>query len=207
MRFLLLNQFYPPDAAPTGWYLHGLAQELERRGHHVKVLCSRRSYDGKDSFPRRENLDGVEVFRLPATGFGRRGFVGKMADYFSFYVSLATALLLDRSKPDLILSLTTPPYLGVLAKLAAGRHGCRHAHWIMDLYPDVMFAHRMARADGLIFRFLQNLTRFQLRGAEAVISLGPKMAERVAAYGMVQRSATSGQRPEIRGLRPESVVR
>jgi glycosyltransferase involved in cell wall biosynthesis len=182
MRLLLLNQFYPPDAAPTGWYLHGLARELARRGHYVKVLCSRRSYDGGDSFPRRENLDGVEVSRLSATGFGRRGFVGKMADYGSFYVSLGAALLLDRSKPDLILSLTTPPFIGLLGKAAAGKCGCRHAHWIMDLYPDVMYAHKMARDDGLIFRVLQKLTRFQLRGAEAVICLGQNMAERVAIY-------------------------
>jgi colanic acid biosynthesis glycosyl transferase WcaI len=182
MRILLLNQFYPPDVAPTGWYLHGLARALVRRGHSVKALCSQRSYDGKVSFPRRENLDGVEVSRLPATGFGRRGFVGKIADYCSFYGSLATALLLDRSKPELILSLTTPPYIGLLGKAAAGKCRCRHAHWIMDLYPDVMFAHKMARDNGLIFRFLRKLTRFQLRGAQAVLSLGPNMAEHVAAY-------------------------
>jgi glycosyltransferase involved in cell wall biosynthesis len=52
----------------------------------------------------------------------------------------------------------------------------------MDLYPDVMYAHKMARDDGLIFRVLQKLTRFQLRGAEAVICLGQNMAERVAIY-------------------------
>jgi hypothetical protein len=44
MRFILLNQFYPPYAAPTGWYLHGLARELVRRGHFVNTLCSRCSY-------------------------------------------------------------------------------------------------------------------------------------------------------------------
>jgi glycosyltransferase involved in cell wall biosynthesis len=182
MRFLLLNQFYPPDPAPTGQYLHSLARVLAERGHQVKVLCSRRSYDGAKKFPPREILDGIEVGRLWATGFGRNGHFGKMADYLSFYLSLGIALSFERSKPDLILSLTTPPYIGLLGKAAAGRCGCRHAHWIMDLYPDVMFAHRMTRNDGLVFRFLRNLTRFQLRGAEAVICLGPKMAERVAIY-------------------------
>jgi glycosyltransferase involved in cell wall biosynthesis len=183
MRFLLLNQFYPPDPAPTGWYLHGLARELVRRGHQVKVFCSRRSYDGRDSFLPRENFDGVEVSRLAASGFGRRGFVGKFTDYASFYFSLAGALLIESSAPDLILSLTTPPYLGLLGKAAAGKHGCRHAHWIMDLYPDVMFArHTGQKKNGLVFRFLRNLGRLQLRGAEAVISLGPKMSEKVAAY-------------------------
>jgi glycosyltransferase involved in cell wall biosynthesis len=203
MRFLLLNQFYPPDAAPTGWYLHGLARELVRRGHCAQVFCSRRSYDGRDAFPRRENLDGVEVRRLPATGFGRRGFVGKMADYGTFYFSLAAALFLNRSKPDMILSLTTPPYIGLLGKAAAGRSRCRHAHWIMDLYPDVMFAHKMAREDGVIFRFLQKLTRLQLRGAEAVICLGQNMAKKVAAYTPEQRSEIRGQKSEVGDQRSE----
>jgi glycosyltransferase involved in cell wall biosynthesis len=182
MKFLLLNQFYPPDPAPTGWYLHGLARELVRRGHAVRVFCSRRSYDGDRSFPSRETRDGVEVRRLQATGFGRRGFIGKVADYASFYASLASALAFDRSKPNLILSLTTPPYIGVLGKAAAAKLGCRHAHWIMDVYPDVMHAHRMSGAQGLSMRFLRQLTRFQLRGASNVLTLGPYMAGRIAPY-------------------------
>jgi glycosyltransferase involved in cell wall biosynthesis len=62
----------------------------------------------------------------------------------------------------------------------------------MDLYPDVMFANRMTRDDGLIFRFLRKLTRFQLRGAEAVVSLGPKMAEHVAAYATGEGAVVRG---------------
>jgi len=38
MQFLFLNQFYPPDPAPTGWYLHGLARELVGRGHAITVV-------------------------------------------------------------------------------------------------------------------------------------------------------------------------
>lgn len=181
MRFLLLNQFYPPDVAPTGQYLHDLAKALVQRGHEVKAVCSSRSYDGTKKFPRRENLDGVEIVRLAATGFGRRGFTGKLADYLSFYGLLALALLFEGKRPDVILSLTTPPYIGLLGKLAAKRHGCRHAHWIMDLYPDVMQAHGMAKA-GPGIRLLQRLTRFQFRGAAAVFTLGPAMAESVSAY-------------------------
>ena len=181
MRFLLLNQFYPPDVAPTGQYLHELARVLVQQGHQVKVICSRRSYDGTKVFPRSENLDGVEVVRLSATGFGRRGFLGKLADYGSFYGLLLAALLFERKRPDVILSLTTPPYIGLLGKLAAKRHGCRHAHWIMDLYPDVMLAHGMAKSGALVC-LLRKLTRFQFRGADPIFTLGPTMAESVSAY-------------------------
>ena len=60
MRFLLLNQFYPPDVAPTGRYLHNLARELVARGHGVDVLCSRARYDHGKPLPPAE-LDGARV--------------------------------------------------------------------------------------------------------------------------------------------------
>jgi glycosyltransferase involved in cell wall biosynthesis len=182
MRFLLLNQFYPPDVAPTGQYLHDLARSLVQRGHQVKVLCSRRSYNGTKTFASFENMDGVEVVRLAATGFGRRGFLGKLVDYTSYYGLLFSALVFDRQRPDLILSLTTPPYVGLLAKIAAKRHSCRHAHWIMDLYPDVMFAHGMIQSQGFIPNVLRRLTRWQFKGADRIFTLGPKMAERLLSY-------------------------
>jgi glycosyltransferase involved in cell wall biosynthesis len=181
MRIILLNQFYPPDVAPTGLYLHDLARVLVQRGHEVRVICSRRSYDGTKVFSKTETLDGVEIIRLPATGFGRRGFLGKLADYASFYGLLFGALFFARRRPDMILSLTTPPYIGLLGRLAAKRFHCRHAHWIMDLYPDVMQAHGMA-GRGWLFRRLQKLTRHQFQGADHVFTLGPKMAHSVSAY-------------------------
>lgn len=181
MRFILLNQFFPPDMAPTGQYLRDLARVLVQRGHQVKVICSRRSYDGTKTYPAHEILDGVEVVRLRATGFGRRGFLGKLADYGSYYGALLLALLFERKRPDLILSLTTPPYVGLLAKLAAKRHRCRHAHWIMDLYPDVMSAHGMGK-NGVLIRILERLTRFQFKGADHIFALGPTMAESVSVY-------------------------
>ena len=143
-------------------------------------------------------LTGSTSFGFPAAGFGRRGFLGKMADYASFYVSLLTALSFQRERPDVILSLTTPPYIGLLGRFAARRHRCRHSHWIMDLYPDVMFAHGMARS-GLGFRFLQALTRVQLRGADSILARGPMMAKRVAAY------QTSEDRPRKSVARGPSV--
>ena len=182
MRFLLLNQYYPPDTAPTGIYLHQLARALVQAGHRVEVLCSRGCYNGKARHPAHEIRDGVEVIRLSSFAFGRVIAVGKILDYASYYAALLCALVFGRRHPDLILSLTTPPYVGLLGKLAAKTHRCRHAHWIMDLYPDVMSAHGMLRKQSLAYSLLSQLTQFQLAGAERVIALGPTMAKWVAAY-------------------------
>src|SRR5262245_48926010 len=68
MRIALLNQFYPPDAAPTGVYLHDLGCELVRRGHQVVAIASRATYDGT-ALPPQAQLDGVEVIRLAGFAF------------------------------------------------------------------------------------------------------------------------------------------
>ena len=131
MRIVLLNQFYPPDLAPTGHYLHDVARALVAAGHEVTVIASQRASGGGGGFAAEEWLDGVRVRRLAGTGFGRAELAGKLADYLGYYLQLATSLARS-DQPDLIVALTTPPYLGLLAKWTAALRGTRHAHWVMD---------------------------------------------------------------------------
>jgi glycosyltransferase involved in cell wall biosynthesis len=72
----------------------------------------------------------------------------------------------------------------VLARLLGKLRGADHAHWVMDLYPDVMSAHGMLREGGAAHRLLAALTRFGFGGSRraAVLTLGPDMAERVARH-------------------------
>lgn len=178
-HFVLVNQFYAPDMAPTGRVLHDLARTMTTRGHSVTVFCSRRSYVGTDVYPPCEELDRVKVVRLWASGFGRQSFIGKLNDYVTFYAGLAWKLITIRPKPDMILALTTPPYIGLLVRVVSILRRCLHAHWIMDLYPDVMVSHGILRNDSIFHKFLNAATRSELRGSATTIALGPDMAERV----------------------------
>ena len=51
VRVTLVNQFYPPDLAPTGRLLEDVADELAARGHEVRVVCSRAAYGAGRSRP------------------------------------------------------------------------------------------------------------------------------------------------------------
>jgi glycosyltransferase involved in cell wall biosynthesis len=179
MRVVLINQYYYPDLAPTGRYLHELARALVAAGHDTTVIASQRAYGGGGDYPERERLDGVEVVRLPGFGYGRATHLGKLTDYAAYYAQVAGQLA-RTPHPELVVALTTPPFLGLLAKLVAHVRGSRHAHWIMDVYPDVMQAHGMV--DGFAYRALQELARISLRGARLVVTLGPAMAERMRNY-------------------------
>lgn len=179
MRIVLINQFYPPDVAPTGCYLHDLACALVASGHEVSVLASQHAYAGGSRFRAHERLDGVEVIRLAGFSFGRSTYAGKLADYAAYYARVLLKVFRYRHV-DLVVALTTPPFVGVLAKLLAEQSGARHAHWVMDVYPDVLGAHRLLH--NLPLTALTRIAKHSLAGAHSAVALGPAMANRVRAY-------------------------
>ena len=96
MHLVFINQYYPPDLAPTGWMLEAVAEELVRGGHRVTVICAAGGYaeeGGKSAGrPMQNAAGGPEVIRIGATGFGRKTFSGKLLDYLSFYLWVAWRL-------------------------------------------------------------------------------------------------------------------
>jgi glycosyltransferase involved in cell wall biosynthesis len=181
LRALLVNQFYPPDIAPTGQHLHDLARCLVGRGQEIEILCSGGSYQGGEQHAALEVRDGVRVRRVSAVAYGRRG-LGRAAGYLSFLLAAGAGSAVSRRRYDLTLCLTTPPYVGLVLPRALGQRAGVVAHWVMDLYPDVLAAHGALAAGGLVDRALRRLTRNQLRGSALVLTLGQRMQERVRAY-------------------------
>lgn len=184
MRIVFLNQYYPPDAAPTGVMLESVAGQLAAAGNEVTVICADGGYsgaEGAEAANPKQAVAGVQVLRIGATRFGRGTFVGKLLDYFSYYLGVAWRLLVMHPRPDRIVALTTPPYLSVLARAISKLRGGDHAHWVMDLYPDVMAAHGMLPERSPLYRVLLRLARWGFGGRRcaAVLALGPDMAERI----------------------------
>jgi colanic acid biosynthesis glycosyl transferase WcaI len=191
MHLVFINQYYPPDAAPTGLMLADVVSSLAAMGHQVTVLCATGGYAGG-----KANLIGaplapdppaqgrITIRRIGATAFGRGTFIGKLADYTGFYAGVAGQLTCMWPRPDRIVALTTPPYLSVLARLTSRLRGADYAHWVMDLYPDVMCAHGMLAERSLLARTLRRLARWGFGGGRCryVMTLGPDMHERISQY-------------------------
>nr|NIM62452.1 glycosyltransferase [Acidobacteriota bacterium]NIQ86046.1 glycosyltransferase [Acidobacteriota bacterium] len=183
MRIVLLNQYYTPAEAPTAVLAADLLEALARRGHEVHAIASSRAYnDPSRTYPRREEIGGVSVWRTRTSGFGRGGKTGRLIDYLTFLVGSAWRLY-RLPRPDLVISMTTPPMLCRVVLPICRRRDARLLYWAMDLYPDVAFALGVLRADGWLGRWLSRAAERAIVGADHVVALGPAMARRLAEQG------------------------
>ncbi len=178
MNILLLNQFFWPDAAATSQLLTDLARELADRGHRVSVIC------GAGSYAEDAAHDGppVTMHRVRTTTFVR-GRVGRVLSYLSFFSS-AGVRSLRVPRPDLVVTLTTPPLLPLLGTLLKRLRGARHFIWEMDMYPDVAVDLGYFRRGGLADHVVGALADLARREADGIIALGECMKDRLRARGI-----------------------
>ena len=183
MRIVFINQFYVPDVAPTGQLLADVAEQLAAHGHEVHVISGRGRYTGgKLRAPRNETVNGIHVHRMANTSFGRRRHIGRTMNYFSFYVT-ATWLALRMPRPDVCVSLTTPPLISLIGLMLSKIKGTRSVIWVMDVYPEIAVAYDVLGKRALLYRFLRRVNRVLYRNAAAVISLGETMTEQLKSLG------------------------
>ncbi|MGD8628406.1 MAG: glycosyltransferase family 4 protein [bacterium] len=69
LRILMPSIYFPPRQGGIESHVYFLARELVRRGHTVKVITTRT----EASSPASEDMDGIEVRRLPSFG---KHFIG-----------------------------------------------------------------------------------------------------------------------------------
>ncbi len=187
MRLLLINQYYWPDMAATAQMMVDLCEHLARQGHDVHVLCSRGKYDdhtAKGRPPRYELHQGVHIHRVTATGFGKQTMLGRMLDYLSFHLLIGLQTLLRGWRYDVIITLTTPPLVGVYATPVHWLTRTRHVGWAMDLHPDCEFELGVFRRSALLPRLLDWLNGLHFRHATKTVALGPHMAQRLRDKGV-----------------------
>jgi colanic acid biosynthesis glycosyl transferase WcaI len=155
-RILFLNQFVPPDPAPTARLLGEVAAELGRRGFETVLVGDALDYrGGKTILGSRALREGLSLLRL-----------------------LGRTLVAPRA--EAIVVLTSPPMVPVVAWLARIRHRrARLIHWAMDLYPEVAVAVGEVGEGSRLHRITAALMRRVYATCDLVVVLDREMAQRI----------------------------
>jgi colanic acid biosynthesis glycosyl transferase WcaI len=184
LKILLLNQTFYPDVVSTAQHLSDLAAALVKRGHQVTVITGRRAYDEpKKIFTARENWQGVRIFRVFSTRFGKAAKWRRAADFASFIFSCCFCLLF-LSRQDVVVALTTPPLISFVGAWRAKLWRAKFCYWVMDMNPDEAIAAGWLRQNSMVGKLLERMSRFSLRQAGSIIGLDRFMRDRIVAKGI-----------------------
>jgi len=184
-RLLVFNRSYVPDLGATGQLLAELCEDLvSRHGWEVTVVAGvpTVALDGGRSgggwWPvRRECVGGVTVLRAAGTRLQKARFVGRAANYLSYFATAAIAPTWAR-RPDVVMSLTDPPIVGLAALTWARWWRVPFVFLCQDIFPEVAVLLEDFRNER-VNRMLDRVNRLLLREAAAVIAIGETMARRL----------------------------
>src|SRR5262245_28205997 len=110
--------------------------------------------------------------------------LGRAIDYLSFYVSMAVGLLKLARAQDIVVPMTDPPMLGVLAGPIVRLKGGRVVNWLQDLYPEVALAVGTRFLSPIVAELIQGFRDRSLRAADCNVVIANAMAERVSTLGV-----------------------
>ena len=158
MRILLINQFVPPDEAPTARLLGDLKEHLETLDCSVTLLGASAGYQG-----------------------GAKTGLARLVRDAKAHVNLLWKGL--RLGPfDWIVCLTDPPGLPFTSAILARVKRARLAHWAMDVYPQVAVK-LGALPDGLPSRLVAAAMRFGYRSSHPLVALDEDMKQVLETCG------------------------
>ena len=183
IRVLILNQAFWPDGVATAQHADDLARYLRAHDDDVTVVASRAMYGARGAvLPKREDREGIAIYRVGLQLFGKRGILARVFDFALFYIAaLWQCLILPRH--DVVICLTTPPFIVLVGVLLKWFKGTRVVYWTMDLYPEVAVAAGIMKRSGLLWKFLCWVERLCLRQSDHVVVLGNCMRQKVIDKG------------------------
>jgi colanic acid biosynthesis glycosyl transferase WcaI len=181
-RLLIVSQVYRPSNDAISQILADLAEDLAECGIAVHVLTSGTSYLDGARLPLRERLDGVEVWRTPAIPLSKGSMLGRLLGYTTF-LPLSWAGLRFLPRPDVVMYISTPPFLGLSAGWVKRKLNAKTCYVAQDVYPEVAAAAGYLSSPAAR-RVATLLDRKVLAQYDRIVALGARMAATFSDKGV-----------------------
>jgi len=177
MRLTIINQFYIPDLAPTGYLAASLAEHRAGQGDDVTMITSSGGYVSESATASGSKSTNPRVYRLWTPRLGKGTAFTRIVDYVSFYI-LAFLRSVTLPKQDIIISLTTPPFIAwasICHKLF--HRSTKVVLWNMDCYPDIAESAGVIEKGGFFSRIFRSLNHGLFQRLDQLVCLDGAMLD------------------------------
>ena len=176
-RLLVLNQYYWPGVEATANLLTELCEALAE-DYDLTVVTGA----AREPLPSRDVRNGVTVIRVHSTVYDRARLSRRATNYFT-YLFGAVREALGSERPEVVISMTDPPFIGAAAELVARRFRVPLLVISQDVFPEI--AVKLGRLKNpLVVGVLGAVIGSYLRFADRVVVIGETMKRRVVEKGV-----------------------
>ncbi|HEX5448838.1 MAG TPA: glycosyltransferase family 4 protein [Gaiellaceae bacterium] len=175
-RLLVLNQYYWPGVEATANLLTQLAEALADE-YDVTVITGA----VKDDLPAREVRNGVTIVRTQSTVYDRAQLSRRALNYLTYVLGMFRHAFAE-PRPDVVLCMTDPPFVGAIALIVARRFRRPLVVISQDVFPEI--AVELGRlTNPALVGVLRLLVSVYLRRADRIVAIGETMRARLIAKG------------------------
>jgi hypothetical protein len=163
----VVNQYYPPDKASTGWLAQELVEELRAAlpDWRVRVIATDATYrGGVEGDNAKEETD---IIRLPSGNRldnKLRRLIGSLQEGRRL-ANVATR------EADVVISMTNPPLVNIWMGHYARKRGRKYVEWTLDLFPEAFSSAGLISEKNPIYRYF--LKRYSRNFPDFNLFLGP----------------------------------
>jgi glycosyltransferase involved in cell wall biosynthesis len=187
MRILILTQNYFPEPDPK---MHILAKGLVARGHSLTVLTGFPNYPHGEIYPgykqkmvQRENIDGVQVIRIPLYPDRSRSIIKRSLNYLSFPVMASILGPFICEKADIILVYHPPVTLGLPAFILSRLRRIPFVFEIQDMWPETLPATGMV-SNPYFLSIINKIANFTYSKSAAITVISPGFKRNLESKGV-----------------------
>lgn len=173
MKILALTHYYPPEVNAPASRMSEHAKEWQKAGHEVTIVTCAPNHPAGTLYPgyrnrfyQEELVDGVRVIRLWTWLAANEGFLPRIANYLSYFLSIFIWIW-RLPKTDIVLS-TSPQFFCGLAGALLQR---RNRPWVLeirDLWPESIVAVGAMKRSRVV-RLLETIEAWAYRKADLIV--------------------------------------
>lgn len=186
---LFLCQFFYPEYISSAQLPYDTVLALKEAGFSVGALCGYpHEYLAGADIPTKEEINGVCIHRLKYIQMDRKGFLGRLVNYFSF-TFMVLLHLWEIAQYKAVVVYSNPPILPWIASWAKALFGTKLVFVSYDLYPEVATVTNTLREGNMICRLMNHINKCVYRRADKVVALSSEQK----AYILNSRQAAEEQ--------------
>ena len=182
---LIVSEYFYPEE----FKINEVALEWKKKGYSVDVLTTvptypeSKVYDGyENKLYQKENYDGINIYRVKAVTGYKTSLVKKLLKYFSFMFFATFVALKITKKYDYIFGFDVGALTAMFPAIIAKKfYKKRVVLWILDIWPDSVYAYGFKKTKVLSF-LLDRFVSFIYNNSSALAISSQGFQEKITPY-------------------------